>query len=60
MTAFKLFKCSTSPCASGADSAAISTAPSQETTSLSGRYSSSTKWKLLPPKPKALTPDLRG
>ena len=34
--------------------------PSQDTWSLEGEYSSNTTWKLLPPNPKALTPDRRG
>ena len=38
-----------------ADQARIWTLPSQSTSVFSGRYSSNTQWKLLPPKPNELT-----
>ena len=45
---------------SAPESAAICTSPSQSGCSFSELYSSSTAWKLAPPKPSALTPARRG
>ncbi len=49
-----------SPPRSSAEKARICTSPSQSIAAFSGSASSRTQWKLLPPKPKALTAARRG
>jgi hypothetical protein len=49
-----------SACGVSAPSATISVAPSQSGSSFSGRCSSSTAWKLLPPNPNADSAARRG